>query len=141
MKRLTSVFTLYQKIPMIIRYLINSCITTIVDVCLVWVLLKIGLQIVAANSIGVVTGFLLGYILSFIFVWDNAKSKSGFVIFFITFLLGLVLADYLIWLGDTYWFAGLDSRLRFLASKGISIVVPFFVMYFLRKYLYGRRDN
>ena len=128
---------LFKRFSIIIRYGINSIVTTVVDTAIVWILVKMGISIVAANTTGVIVGFLLGYVLTAAYVFQAAKGKMGFVIYFGTFLIGLVLADYLIWLGNTRLFAVFSESVNFLLSKGLSIVVPFFVMYFLRKILYG----
>ena len=128
---------LFKRFSILIRYGINSIVTTVVDTAIVWILVKMGISIVAANTTGVIVGFLLGYVLTAAYVFQAAKGKMGFVIYFGTFLIGLVLADYLIWLGNTRLFATFSESVNFLLSKGLSIVVPFFVMYFLRKILYG----
>ena len=126
---------LFKRFSILIRYGINSIVTTVVDTAIVWILVKMGISIVAANTTGVIVGFLLGYVLTAAYVFQAAKGKMGFVIYFGTFLIGLVLADYLIWLGNTRLFAVFSESVNFLLSKGLSIVVPFFVMYFLRKIL------
>lgn len=128
---------LFKRFSILIRYGINSIVTTVVDTAIVWILVKMGISIVAANTTGVIVGFLLGYVLTAAYVFQAAKGKMGFVIYFGTFLIGLVLADYLIWLGNTRLFTAFSESVNFLLSKGLSIVVPFFVMYFLRKILYG----
>ena len=128
---------LFKRFSILIRYGINSIVTTVVDTAIVWILVKMGISIVAANTTGVIVGFLLGYVLTAAYVFQAAKGKMGFVIYFGTFLIGLVLADYLIWLGNTRLFAAFSESVNFLLSKGLSIVVPFFGMYFLRKILYG----
>lgn len=128
---------LFKRFSILIRYVINSIVTTVVDTAIVWILVKMGISIVAANTTGVIAGFLLGYVLTAAYVFQAAKGKMGFVIYFGTFLIGLVLADYLIWLGNIRLFATFSESVNFLLSKGLSIVVPFFVMYFLRKILYG----
>lgn len=127
---------LFKRFSILIRYGINSIVTTVVDTAIVWILVKMGISIVAANTTGVIVGFLLGYVLTAAYVFQAAKGKMGFVIYFGTFLIGLVLADYLIWLGNTRLFTAFSESVNFLLSKGLSIVVPFFVMYFLRKILY-----
>lgn len=132
---------LFKRFSILIRYGINSIVTTVVDTAIVWILVKMGISIVAANTTGVIVGFLLGYVLTAAYVFQAAKGKMGFVIYFGTFLIGLVLADYLIWLGNTRLFTAFSESVNFLLSKGLSIVVPFFVMYFLRKILYGMLEK
>ena len=128
---------LFKKLSTLFYYGINSVISTVVDVCIVWILVKLHVGIVAANTVGVLAGFLLGYVLNAAYVFGAAKSRIGFLIYFGTFLIGLFLADWLIFWGNTCLFAGLGENLNFLLSKGLSIVVPFFVMYSRRKWLYA----
>ena len=132
---------LFKRFSTLFRYGINSVVTTVVDTAIVWILVKMGISIVAANTTGVIVGFLLGYVLTAAYVFQAAKKKMGFVIYFGTFLIGLVLADYLIWLGNTRLFTAFSESVNFLLSKGLSIVVPFFVMYFLRKIMYGMLEK
>ena len=132
---------LFKRFSTLFRYGINSVVTTVVDTAIVWILVKMGISIVAANTTGVIVGFLLGYVLTAAYVFQAAKGKMGFVIYFGTFLIGLVLADYLIWLGNTRLFTAFSESVNFLLSKGLSIVVPFFVMYFLRKIMYGMLEK
>jgi putative flippase GtrA len=131
--------------PPILRYFLISCLATVMDVVLVWLLYKrMGYPVVPSNTIGVVTGFLISYLLSARFVFPAASGMRGFGVFFFTFIGGLVLADALIYWGETDLFTAIPSPLSFLASKGLSIAVPFFVMYFVRRALYGyleRRDR
>ena len=127
----------YLNASPIIRYFLNSCFVTVIDVIFVWVFARLfGINIVVANTIGVVMGFLIDYVLSKCFVFDEARGKSGFAIYLVTFLFGLVLADWLIYWSSISLFMDFEKDLNILLSKGFSIVVPFFVLYFLRKFLY-----
>lgn len=119
------------------KYFINSCIVTVLDVVIVWVLhIVFNVDVVLANTCGVVIGFLVDYVLSALFVFEHANSKNGFAIYFVTFILGLILADILIYIGEGQLFRGLERNLCFLMSKGLSIGVPFFILYFIRKKSY-----
>lgn len=127
----------YRSCPTGIIYFLNSCFVTGLDVACVWILYKVlHVNVVIANTAGVLLGFVVGYILTAKFVFETAKGFLGFVIFFATFLVGLVLADWLIFTGETVLFVKLSEQIRFLCSKGLSIIVPYFVMYGLRKVLY-----
>lgn len=127
----------YRSCPTGIIYFLNSCFITGLDVACVWILYKVfHVNVVIANTAGVLLGFIVGYILTAKFVFNTAKGILGFVIFFATFLVGLVTADWLIYTGETVLFAKFPEQIRFLCSKGLSVVVPYFVMYGLRKVLY-----
>ncbi len=87
---------------------------------------------VIANAIGVVTGFIIQYFLTAKFVY-NTKSTKSFVVFLATFFLNLLFATAIVYLFRTVIFENSDSMIAFLISKGASIVLPFFVTYFIRK--------
>lgn len=88
---------------------------------------------VLANTAGVVSGFLLQYFLAAERVFHRSNRRT-FLIFFVTFLLGLLLADGLVSAGRNYLFAGFSDAHAFLLSKGLSIIVPFFALYYARRY-------
>jgi len=62
-------------------------------------------------------------------------KKNGFInsliIYLSTFFLGIVLADGTMWVGYE------EVHLTFIISKVLSMAVPFFFTYFLRKILLG----
>ena len=128
---------LLKKWRRIIIYGMNSVIATVIDVAVVWILAKLHMGIVAANTIGVAVGFVVGYLLDSHYVFPTARGRLGFGIYLGTSLGGLALGDLLIWWGTVKLFAGMSENMNFLFSKGMSIVVPFFVMYLLRKLLYS----
>lgn len=126
----------------IIRYMLNSILVCFIDTAVVWVLYQImGINLVTANSIGVVTGFVVHYLLSSKSVFQTKFGWKGFCIYFGTFLFGLVMADWLIYTGDHYFFVEINRDLRFLFNKGISVVIPFFVLYFIRKHLFAIQNR
>jgi putative flippase GtrA len=119
--------------PML-RYLLYSIFVTIIDTLIVWILYRvIGVNVVVSNTTGVVIGFIIHYLLSSKSVFDTDLGIPGFIIYLLTFLIGLALADWLIYAGETKLFQSLPVTLSFLSSKGLSIVLPFFFLYFLRK--------
>ena len=89
---------------------------------------------VIANATGVITGFIIQYFLTAKFVY-NTKSTKSFVVFLLTFFLNLLFATGIVYLFRTVIFDNSDSTIAFLVSKGASIVLPFFVTYFIRKKL------
>jgi putative flippase GtrA len=131
-----------MKTPKLFRYLVNSCVVTVLDIIIVWVLVRLfGVNIVAANTVGVIAGFLLDYFLSVFYVFESASGTNGFAIYLITFLFGLVLADALIYWSSVSIFAGCEADINLLLSKGVSIVIPFFILYYLRKILYSIKEK
>lgn len=136
--KLTVLHKTAGQIPPLLKYLNYSILVTIMDVAIVWILHRFfNINIVYANTAGVLSGFVLHYLLSTNSVFNFKYSAIGFIIYFITFLFGLCLADALIYIGKYYMFKSMNFNMNFLFSKGLSIVVPFFILYYLRKYLYG----
>lgn len=131
-----------ERLPRIVRYFFISCGALVIDASLVWLLYKeMGVNIILANTIGVVVGFLFSYWMTSGIVFPTARGTGGFLVFFFTFLAGLALADFLIFNGETRWFIAYPEEIRFLMSKGLSTAVPFFAMYFTRKGIYGYMDR
>lgn len=121
----------------IANYFFYSVIVTLVDTGIVWGLVRFStLHLVTANTIGVVTGFLLHYIMASKSVFNTKYGLPGFLIYLATFLFGLTFANWIIYVSYEYVFTAYALDLRILLSKGASIGVPFFAMYYLRKYLF-----
>lgn len=121
----------------IANYFFYSVIVTIVDTGIVWALVRFSpVHLVAANTAGVVTGFLLHYILASKSVFHTEYGIAGFIVYLATFLFGLALANWLIFMSYHYVFYAFTLDLRILMSKGVSVAVPFFAMYYIRKYLF-----
>ncbi len=119
------------------KYFLYSLIVTVFDTGIVWLLVRFSvLHLVAANTIGVIAGFGLHYILASKSVFDAEYGIVGFVLYLITFLFGLILANWLIYASYSYVFTTYSENFRILMSKGVSIAVPFFAMYYMRKYLF-----
>lgn len=115
----------------IIRYGFNSVVVALLDTAIVYLVFHfVWDDIVLANTIGVVSGFIFHYMLSITSVFGVKAGLKSFLVYGSTFICGLGLADYLIWLS----FEKLNYG--FLVSKGISIVIPFFIMYLIRKHIY-----
>lgn len=129
---------LLKRYAMILSYLSHSVLSTVLDTAIVWLLLRgTELDIVRANTCGVVAGFVLGFLLDIKRTFRTNYSPATFAVYFGTFLLGLGLANVLISAAFNAVGGILPEALAFLVSKGVSIVVPFFAMYFVRKFAYG----
>src|SRR5665647_3664416 len=111
----------YKQLPQIVRYFLISCFSTSIDTMIVWTLYRgCGVAIVMANTVGVICGFLISYKLTYHFVFHAARGVRGFSFFFGTFLGGLVLADALIYWGETRFFINSPPNISFFLSKGLS---------------------
>ena len=81
---------IWHRFEKIIRYLFCSIISTVFDVAIVWCLYHLaGVSLVVANTVGVVAGFLISYVLSARQVFETRYDAASFAIFFATFLMGL----------------------------------------------------
>lgn len=122
----------------IIQYGLFSVASTVVDTIAVWLLFNgAGMELVYANTIGIILGFILDFFLSSKFVFNTKYGLRSFLIYLGTFIFGLLLANFLI--TTSYDFASLyfSEGPAFLISKAVSIVLPFFLLYFVRKGLYN----
>jgi len=119
------------------KYFLYSVIVAVIDTIIVWLLTRQNLtHLVMANTIVVSIGFVLHYLLSSKSVFKTRYSVIGFIIYLGTFFVGLFVANWLIYVSYQYIFVDYMMDLRILLSKGVSIIVPFFLMYFLRRYLF-----
>lgn len=128
----------YNKLPPIGKYLMFSIIVTVIDALISWALsMRLGVALQIANTAGVITGAVLHYIMSSGAVFDTKFGVAGFVVYFSTFVLGLFLANWIITSAFAVAIGYFGKDFAFLVAKGFSIVIPFFALYFLRKFLYS----
>lgn len=131
------IISLFRKFEKVFTYLFFSILSTIVDVTVVWIAFHVaGIELAVANTIGVVSGFFIGYFLSLKRVFNTGQSLGAFAVYVGTSCIGLVLANYLITTAYDFSIRYCPDWFAFLFSKGVSVVFPFFVMYLMRKYIY-----
>lgn len=116
-----------------VSYFLISVFVTLVDVVVSRVSERF-VDIVIANTIGVVTGFVIQYFLCTRKVYAGSSVKTA-VIFFLTWLFGLGLANLIVYVVRVLIFANREGILYYLIGKGASIAIPFFILYFIRKKL------
>ena len=120
-------------------YALVSALSTVLDTAAAWLLFaKIGTPLVLANTAGVVLGFLLHYLLASRAVFRAEYGLAGFAVYLGTFLFGLGLADLIVSSAFRLARQALSEGPAFLLSKGMSVILPFFVLYYLRLNLYRR---
>lgn len=130
--------SLLKKYKDIIIYGLISVSVMIIDALVTYVLKQI-IPLVVANSIGVVTGGIIQYVLNAKFVFHVKNNNKNFGIYIFTFIIGLVIANALIYYSNNILTNYINNeKIVFIFAKGISIVVPFFALYFLRKELYKK---
>ena len=91
-------------------------------------------DVVIANTIGVVTGFVIQYFLCTRKIYAGSSIKTA-VIFFVTWLFGLGLANLIVYVVRVLIFHNSEGIIYYLIGKGASIAIPFFILYFIRKKL------
>lgn len=132
------IWNFYNKYRNIIRYFGFSVLATVVDTTAVWVLFHFFLAGLGfSNTVGVILGFILDFFLSAKFVFQTKYGVLSFLIYLLTFLFGLFIANFLIIQSYALAIQSVSEGLAFLFAKGVSIVLPFFVLYFIRKKLYA----
>lgn len=93
---------------------------------------------VEANTISLIFGFIIQYFLCAKKVYQNNSVRMA-LIFFLTWLLALSMADGIVYVFRVIIFEKRKDFTYFLVAKGFSIVVPFFFIYFLRKRLIEKK--
>ena len=114
-------------------YFLISVFVTLVDIVVSRVSERF-VDIVIANTIGVVTGFVIQYFLCTRKIYAGSSVKTA-VIFFVTWLFGLGLANLIVYVVRVLIFHNSEGIIYYLIGKGASIVIPFFILYFIRKKL------
>ena len=120
------------------NYFMISVFVTIIDIIVSWVT-EFWVPVLYANSIGVITGFIVQYFMTSKYVY-NKKNMKVFIKFFATFLIGFILADLIVYLFRVVIFENSEKLIVFMISKGFSIVIPFSVMYFIRTKWIGQEN-
>lgn len=138
---------LFKKYKAPILYFFISCFVLVIDTGIVFIITHMaplgpdglvdGTTLMIANVIGNIVGFVVHYLLSSKQVFDTKLGLPGFIVYLATFLFGIVLAAAILWFFmkplalETYGDLGL------LISKGFSVAIPFFILYFIRKYAFN----
>lgn len=118
------------------KYFVISMLASVIDFAISYLSFeKIKVSYLFANNAGIISGFLFQYTVSNMYIFETKSSFTSFMIYLTTFLLGIVLANGTIFIGYDLLNAS------FLFSKVLSMVVPFFVMYFIRKRLLGIKSD
>lgn len=116
-----------------VTYFLISVFVTLIDIAVSRICENF-VEVVIANTIGVVTGFVIQYFLCSRKVYNGSNIRTA-AVFFLTWLLGLGLADLIVYVVRVLILDNKDGFFYYLIGKGASIAIPFFVLYFLRKKL------
>jgi putative flippase GtrA len=108
----------------------------IIDFGIAYLIFKIGwVNYLMACNLGIILGFLFQYYICKLYIFNQSNYYSFFTIYIATFLIGFVIADVTMWVCFNMLF------LPFIISKAMSMLLPFFIIYFIRKGLLGIKLN
>lgn len=92
----------------------------------------VGLDIIVANSIGLLVGFLWTFIASKL-VFHKKRTLKGFLVYLGTFVLGMLMANLVIKYASEFFGKFLSKKIAFMISKVLSGFLPFLSNYIIRK--------
>lgn len=112
----------------IVKYFIISCLATGIDFSISYLLYeKVLVNYLVASNLGIISGFVFQYFVSMKYIFKNNNVISSITVYIGTFILGMIIAN------STIWVSFKVIKLAFTVSKGLSIIIPFFITYFIRK--------
>ncbi|KPU42809.1 GtrA-like protein [Oxobacter pfennigii] len=110
------------------KYFMISCFASILDFSLAYFLYKvIGINYIISSNFGLITGFVFQYFAGMKYVFQTNRDIHSFIIYMATFAMGVFIANSTLWLGFDV------MELSFIISKTLSMGMPFFITYFIRK--------
>lgn len=125
----------------LLTYGLISVVVTVIDVLLVRRLFLASTPLMVANAAGTVTGSFVQFVLNALFTFHNRMTLKNLIYHFSTMLLGLLVGNGVIWISYHVMMGSFSEVISFYVSKGLAIVVPFFVMYALRVRLLGGQNE
>ncbi|MBO6309513.1 MAG: GtrA family protein [Oribacterium sp.] len=129
---------LYNKYKRIISYIMMSGITAIIELITALLLINLlSFTDVSANTVGVVIGSVIHYVLVTKKVFGQTIDIKTVFIYILTFIIGLLLQNAVVYLLDRALVRYLDVNISYTISKMASLAVSFLVMYKLRSVLYS----
>ena len=125
---------LFAKYRGIIIYILCSLMTAGIETAVSWYLIKaFACPVVYANTAAMLIGAVVHYFCTLAFVFELKSSVKSALGYIITFINGLVLQNLIIWLCYDRLFHTSGIFWQYLISKGLSLVIPFCLTYYLRK--------
>lgn len=118
------------------KYFIISCLASVIDFTISYLLYNVtNLNYLLACNVGIVSGFIFQCVICMKYIFNTGNIISSSAVYIVTFILGIVLAD------TTMWASFDIIHLSFFISKLLSMAVPFFITYFIRKKFLGVKSN
>lgn len=120
----------------IIKYALCSVAAAVLEMLIGWILLRlIPVSIVVTNTIAIISSSIVHYLLIQNFVFEQKSNIESALVYIISFGIGVLLQDFLIWIVYTKLLQEMSESWRYLFSKGVSLVIPFFALYYIRSKL------
>lgn len=128
-----SIKDLIKKYQTILTYMAAAFTGSVLNFITAYLLYIVGdFEIVKANSVGLVVGFLWTFIASKV-VFHKEYSVKGFIVYLGTFFLAMFLANLVIKYASMFFGQFLSKRLSFMIAKVLSGALPFITNYVIRK--------
>jgi putative flippase GtrA len=129
----TLILGLLERYKALATYFLASATVAVADIALVHVLQAvIPASIVLTNSISVIVTSVVHYIWTSKKAFESAIDIRSAAIYLTTFIIGLSIQDAVVWVCFE------TMSLSLFVSKLASLAVSFFILYGLRKFLYGK---
>lgn len=117
-------------------YVVISVGAALIDYVVGWFFLdSIGVHILVANSLAIFVSAVFHFLVTSRLVFHVNTDISGFLIYAITFAFGFLLQNTVIYIFYEHFLRGFETELNYLISKGLSLTLPFVLVFLLRKYL------
>ena len=137
-----NISSLFNKHRQMFTYIIYSIFTAVIEAVIGWALLKITmLEVVTANTVSIFIGTVIHYFLITKSTFKSNVNVYNIAVYLSTFFLGLIIQNYVVFLGYNKLLTFLGESYRFFISKGLSLCVSFLILFFLRKLLYSLTDK
>ena len=112
------------------KYMIISCIAGIIDFLLAYYLYKVeNFHYLLASNLGIAVGFLFQFLTGMKYVFKPGNYIKSFIVYTITLFIGVFIANGILWVS----FSAL--HFSFFVSKLASMLLPFLLIYLLRRFL------
>ena len=122
---------------LIVKYIIVSLFTAAIEAVIGFLLMNDkGFHIIGANTFSILIGSTIHYLLISKKVFNKDYNLYTIIIYLSTFILGIVLQNIVIFYSYNQILTLFSPYLRYAGSKFLSIVIPFGVVYSIRKKLY-----
>lgn len=122
-----------KRFEKILKYLACSIFTACLETAAGWLFMnRLPYGIVAANTAAILIGAVVHYLITLFVVFEKRNNAKSFLVYMISFALGLLLQDGVIWLFYEMILGDAPEFVKYVISKGLSLAVPFFLLYYIR---------